>query len=809
MNKGKCHFIGIGGIGMSGLAKLLLQRNVEVSGSDMASSYVTEGLIKQGAKIAIGHSTNNITSDMTVVYTTGVSKENPEFKAASEMKCPMLHRSDLLMQLMTEKKSLAVAGTHGKTTTSALLTTVLSHAGLDPSFAVGGQIPQLKTNASHGSGSFFVAEACESDGTFLKYHPHGAIITNIDFDHMDYYGTETALIRSFQTFMTKVLSQELLFWCGDDPRLVNLSMPGISYGFGPNCTLRITKFQQKGWKICFDVAFMGKNYSNIEIPIIGRHNALNSLAVFGLALSIGVPEEKIRKAFKEFKGVGRRCEVKGEVHNILALDDYAHHPTEIKTTLAGIREAIGERRLIAVYQPHRYSRTKDCLGKYQHVFDSADEVVITDIYAAGEAPIPGITHLEVLTDIRRSTLANVQYVQRDHLTTFLEGYLRPHDVLVTIGAGDITKLGGEVVEKLKRKNSSKIRVGVIFGGVSVEHEISLMSARHIASSLNKECYEIEYFGITKTGRWVAGARAENILKNGELIVEEPTEERNLLTPEVMKRLLECDILFPVLHGTFGEDGTIQGFFEILGKPYVGCDHRSSAISMDKAMTKSLMVLHGIPTLPFLTYSKNEWTANQEIIHEEIFQKFDFPFFVKPTHLGSSVGVYKVEKKDQIGHALFEAFKVDTHVIIEKGIHVREIEFAVLGNDKVEVFPPGEILANGRVYDYDGKYGPNSIGTTPQAQLTTEQIEEGMQIARKAYMAVGCKGMARIDTFLDQEGNFWINEINPIPGFTKISLYPKICEVNGFSAKELMDRLIVLGLHAKQQQKSCLNYMVPT
>lgn len=447
----KCHFIGIGGIGMSGLARLLLSRNIAVTGSDLASNYVTEGLERAGAKVYIGHSPQHIDSNATVVYSSDIKTENLEYQTAMRLHCPLMHRSDLLLELMSGYKTLSVAGTHGKTTTSSLLAYVLTEAGIDPSFAVGGIIPQFQANAKHGQGDYFVAEADESDGTFLKYPSYGAIITNVDLDHMNYFGTEKNLIDSFKQFASQVQSKNHLFWCGDDIRLRRLALHGTSYGLSKECALRASNVRQEGWKILFDVEFNEVNYTNVEVSLIGLHNVLNALAVFGLALTVGAKEEVLRHALKTFQGVNRRCEKKGEVNQILLLDDYAHHPTEIETTLHGIRSAIGKKRLVAVFQPHRYTRTKDCLGTYGQIFDSADELLITDIYAAGESPIQGVSHDNILEEVRQRSRLSCRYVPRKDLLKFLASDLHPHDVLVTLGAGDITKLGSELSAELRTK----------------------------------------------------------------------------------------------------------------------------------------------------------------------------------------------------------------------------------------------------------------------------------------------------------------------------------------------------------------------
>lgn len=444
------HFIGIGGIGMSALANILLQKGVKVTGSDVATSSITDQLQKQGAEIFIGHSPQNIQPESTIVYSTDIKDENPEVKEARLHNIPFLHRSELLHRLMQGYCPLLVTGTHGKTTTSSLLAHLLVEAGLHPAYAVGGVVRSLNANGGHGTGRYFVAEADESDGSFLNYTPFGAIITNVDNDHLAYWNDIDSLIEGFRKFAMSVTSPEHLFWCGDDEALRAMNLKGFSYGFEDGNHLQVENFRQAGWKIIFDVAFDKKEYTEIEIPLIGAHNVLNAAAVFGMGIKVGISERKIRKAFASFKGVNRRAEVKGETGSISILDDYAHHPTEIFATLHAIKNAIGHRRLIAAFQPHRYTRTRDCLHEFGPAFMPADLVVLTDIYAAREEPINGISTQVLLGKIQDSTPLDVRYVQRDKLTEFLAGFLQPNDVLVTLGAGDITKVGPEVLQLLKK-----------------------------------------------------------------------------------------------------------------------------------------------------------------------------------------------------------------------------------------------------------------------------------------------------------------------------------------------------------------------
>ena len=800
----KCHFIGIGGIGMSGLAQLLLNEKSLVSGSDISSNFVTESLNKNGATVYLGHAANQVPKEATVIYSTDIKKDNPEYLEALKLKCPLWHRSELLQYFMAKSFGIAIAGTHGKTTTSSLLTWVLESSGESPSFAIGGIVPQLTSNAGKGKGKYFVAEACESDGSFLNYKPKGGIVTNIDLDHMDYYKNEPALIESFKTFMEQIENSSNLFFCGEDRFLSAINPQGVSYGFGAEFQLQGSNFSQKEWSISFDATFKGIEYKNIKVSLTGKHNALNALAVFGLCLSLGIKEALIRKGLNSFGGVLRRCEKKGSVNNVLFLDDYAHHPTELKATLKAIRTAIGERRLVAVYQPHRYSRSQDCMGLYSEVFNLVDTLFVTEIYAAGEKCIPSITHEKIAEEIQIDLKDRCRIASRKEVSAYLTHYLRPHDVLVTLGAGDVTKISQEILNLLSLKPIKKLKLGLISGGQSVEHDISLISSSNVFSAMNKDLYEIEQFFISREGNWSKGDLSKNT------VMDSKDKEITKLSPDILTTLLECDILFPVLHGTYGEDGTIQGFFDILGKPYVGCDHRSSAICMDKVLSKRLVLEANLPTASFVSFTAHEWEQESSNIVQKIKEKLTFPLFVKAIHLGSSIGVYKVNNDEALMKGIKEAFSFDNQVIVETGLeNIKEIEFSVFGNDQITVFPAGEVFTNGLLHDYDSKYGLNkekpAAKFNARASITSKEQEEGMNLAKAVYKTLGCVGMARIDTFMDQRGKFWFNEVNPIPGFTNSSLYPLICEFNGLPLSDLIDKLLILGLQRKRfsDRTTCL------
>jgi UDP-N-acetylmuramate--alanine ligase len=448
MKSSTYHLIGIGGIGMSGLARIALQKRDIVSGSDVSMSPVIQSLIDSGAKIFIGHDANHLPEETaTVVYSTDIAPANPEMEEAKKRNYPLLHRSMFLKELMEGSFPLLITGTHGKTTTSSLLAHMLYFLKEEPSYSVGGIVESLKSNAAFGAGKWFVAEADESDRSFLAYTPHGAIITNIGLDHLNYWHSEDNLLQGFFDFYNKIENKDLLFWCADDSRLSSLQLDGNSYGFSDKSDLKIEKVTYLGWQTIFTFSFKGKVYEDVESPLIGAHNALNAAAVFGLCLEVGLDEQAIRESLKQFLGVKRRMEKKGEVQNIAVYDDYGHHPTEIATTLDAVKRASKGRRIVVAFQPHRFSRVKDCFYEFAPALQRADLVVLTDIYSAGETPIDHIDSQRLYETFHGDVSAH--YVPKEHLLKGLLDLVKPGDVVVSMGAGDITQIGPQLLAKLE------------------------------------------------------------------------------------------------------------------------------------------------------------------------------------------------------------------------------------------------------------------------------------------------------------------------------------------------------------------------
>lgn len=782
------HFIGMGGIGMSALARVLLQQGKKVQGSDIRASTLLDALECEGAKVEIGQSGQMISEGDTVVYSSDIASDNVEMRRAMDLHLPLLHRSELLNALVGDQLPLLVTGTHGKTTSSALLASVLLEGGMDPSFVIGGLIRPMNTNGRAGRGPYFVAEADESDGSFLKTAAYASIVTNLEEEHLNYWKTPEKLFEAFREFFHN--TKQCAVWCIDDEGLRRLSPRGISYGFSDGADWQISRFCTTRTGLSFDLSHGKKSYRKIDLALYGRHNALNAAAVFVLALQLGVSEEAIRRAFLQFGGAARRLEWLGSAQQIDLYDDYGHHPSEIKATLSALRMRIRERRLVVLFQPHRYSRVRDLFEEFLNCFDEADELIMTDIYSAGEAPIEGICSASLYMRLREKLGAKVRFFSRQHLEHSCAAMLMPGDSVLTLGAGDITACGKILLEKI-RELKPQLKVGVLFGGVSPEHNVSLMSAQNILNAIDRSIFSIQSFGVTKEGDWIVGDEAMEQLKKKLL----PNRSR---LGEVLERLKECDVCFPVFHGPQGEDGMIQGLLETLVLAYVGCDYRASAICMQKAWTKQMAMLHGIPTANFVDCSIAQWKENPDSVCERVKQ---FPVWVKPVHLGSSIGVSRVLDKEELQDALSRAFSLDDALIVEQEIVGRQIEFAVLGNDFLRVGEPGEILNHGEFYDYERKYGSSPLMTKTPADLSEIEREVGQDLAVRAYRACGCAGLARVDFFLDRSGHYWLNEINPMPGFTSISLYPKMWEAAGMSQQQLCSELIVLALHRRRHLAS--------
>ncbi len=446
------HFVGIGGIGMSGIAEVLLNIGYRVSGSDLKATDITQRLAARGATVYYGHRRENIKDVDVVVISSAVRADNPEVVEAQEKKIPVIPRAEMLAELMRLKYGIAVAGAHGKTTTTSLIAAILGHGGIDPTVVIGGKLNTTNTNASLGAGEFLVAEADESDGSFLTLSPTIAVVTNIDREHLDYYRNIREIKKTFLAFINKVPFYGLAVICLDNEHLQSIiphiGKRFITYGCSAQAHLQARDIAPQGLSSSFTVFFHERLLGPVELGIPGMHNVYNALAAIAVGLELDVPFSVMQEALQAFKGVQRRFQVRATGRGITWVDDYGHHPTEIKATLKTAKEA-WQKRLVVVFQPHRYSRTRALFKDFMVAFYDADVLIITDIYAAGESPIPEISGRHFYEGLRHYGYKDVAYIPfvdeaKEHLTHIL----RSGDVLLTLGAGDIWKAGEQVMQEL-------------------------------------------------------------------------------------------------------------------------------------------------------------------------------------------------------------------------------------------------------------------------------------------------------------------------------------------------------------------------
>ncbi|HEV3315786.1 MAG TPA: UDP-N-acetylmuramate--L-alanine ligase [Candidatus Angelobacter sp.] len=460
----RIHFVGIGGIGMSGIAEVLLTLGYKVSGSDLKSSTVTERLANLGAIIFEGHRAENITSAEVVVTSSAISRDNPEVTAARAQHVPVIQRAEMLAELMRLKYGIAIAGMHGKTTTTSMVAAVLAAGGLDPTVVVGGRVDAMGSNARLGKSQYLVAEADESDRSFLKLSPILAVVTNIDREHMDCYRDMADVEQAFIDFVDRVPFYGMVVLCNEDDRLRNLlprlARRAITYGQRSDSDFRILGGEIQCGSANrhyshFTVHYRGKSLGDFHLQVPGNHNVLNATAAVSVGVGLDVDPDRIREALENFQGVDRRFQLKGRVGNISVVDDYGHHPTEIRATLAAARQC-GPRRVHVVFQPHRYTRTRDLLEEFGTAFFDADNVLVLDIYAASEPPIPGTSGEQVADTIQRVGGRNARYVASfDDAVSELAAVANDGDMILTLGAGNVSQLGAQILAALEGRERAR------------------------------------------------------------------------------------------------------------------------------------------------------------------------------------------------------------------------------------------------------------------------------------------------------------------------------------------------------------------
>jgi UDP-N-acetylmuramate--alanine ligase len=465
------HFVGIGGIGMSGIAEVLHNLGYEVTGSDLKESETTKRLRGLGMKVYVGHGAENVDDAHVLVISSAVSMDNPEVREAKGRSIPVIPRAEMLAELARLKYSVLVAGAHGKTTTTSLISTIFSHSSLDPTVVIGGRLKATGSNARLGQGDFLVAEADESDGSFLKLSPTIAVVTNIDREHMDFFRTMEALKEAFLSFINKVPFYGSSVICIESGYLREL-LPSVhrryvTYGLSDEAQLYAANISKGFMSVRFEAVYKGESIGVFDLPAPGIHNVLNSLAAIGTALILKIAVPTVQEALKGFRGIQRRLEFKGEAEGIRIYDDYGHHPAEIRATLGAVKEGLRIRqksederskpgRLIVLFQPHRYTRTRDLIDDFAGSFGDADMLVIVDIYPAGEKPIEGVNSEILLRRVKEAGHKNVLYIkEKEEAAGYIVSNVRKGDLVLTLGAGNIWKTGEEILSALSVKSGTR------------------------------------------------------------------------------------------------------------------------------------------------------------------------------------------------------------------------------------------------------------------------------------------------------------------------------------------------------------------
>ena len=725
--------VGIGGAGMSGVARMLAHRGFRVKGTDLVDSRVVGELRALGVEVRTGHTAEVVCDGDAVVVSDAVPlATSPEVRRARELGCPVFRRSQALGWLLKDKKLVAVTGTHGKTTTTGMIGAGLLAAGLDPTIVVGAEVPQFGGSVVEGKGEWAVVEACEAYDSLHDFDPTIVVLTNLELDHVDFHGSWENLKGSVTRFVSKLPKDgELVFHRADKGSLEVAAAVGRQQRYSDAANDKAT--------VALEHIVTGGEHN--------RDNALLAMTALDAVFQMGSPkfEEVIRlrgagfRAVYEFRGAERRLQVL-QSGDIEVVDDYAHHPTEIRASIQALREKYPDRRLVIVYQPHLYSRTKGLMKEFASALDGADHVFLTDIYPAREDPVPGVSSLRI-AELMESP---VSYVPSRHLLPrMVKKLAREGDVVVGMGAGSIESFAPDFIQELQRKGN---KIAVVYGGDSAEREVSIHSGREVFNALLELGYDAFLIDVT-----------DMLLSKG-------------FTGH-MKGTDRPDLAFLCVHGTHAEDGAIQGFFELLHIPYTGSGVQASAIAMDKALTKQVLEACGLPTPKGVKWHKSEPRPKLPKL----------PVIVKPNAQGSTVGLSFVEKEDQLERAIRTAFAYDDAVLLEEWVKGTEISVPVAGD---QALPAVEIVpASGR-YDFEAKYTPGATEEVCPARISKKDEKSAAELALKAHRALGCRGVTRTDMIVAKDRTV-VLEVNTLPGMTATSLVPKSARTHGWSFNDLV------------------------
>lgn len=733
------YLVGIGGAGMSSLAIMLANRSLEVRGSDATASSVTDSLIQAGIPVDIGHFEASLREGDQVVLSDAISLDSPEVVSARNLQCPIFRRSQLLGWLLHGKKLVAVTGTHGKTTTTGMIGAGLRSAGVDATLVVGAVVPEFGAAVIEGGSDIAVVEACEAYDSFHDLEPFVVVLTNLELDHVDFHGSWDRLLDSVCRFVARIPTDGALIYCATDSGACEVA----------------ARFS--GTKVQYSLEDSG----SLDLNLTGPHNRTNAAGANAALRFLGV--EGGEAGIEAFRGAERRLQVIYD-KNLTVIDDYAHHPTEIRASIEALREAYPGRRLVIAYQPHLYSRTADLIEDFADALSLADFVVLTDIYAAREAPKPGVSSAriaELLTKPHR-------YVPQRHLLPRrVRAVSLPGDVVVGMGAGNISEFATEFVSELSRptwqdaERGAKLRVAVAYGGDSAEREVSIHSGLAIAEALRARGHEpllADLSDCLLAGRQLAWLSGPN----------------------------RPDAVLLAVHGTNAEDGAIQGLMELLDLPYSGSGIQSSAISMDKGLTKEILASRGIR----VPAGALAWSPLDDI------SSIPGPWVVKPNAQGSTVGLSFVESRDELPQAIEKALCYGPPALVEEWIRGMEVSVPVLGDRSLA---PVEIVPTSGRYDFASKYTPGATEEIVPARLPSDVLEHLKDLALDCHRALKCTGATRVDIIVSGTGDAVVLEVNTLPGMTATSLLPNSARSMGISMEDLCHWMAVNAMRCHAQK----------
>ncbi len=727
--------MGAGGAGLSSIALMLNQRGLEVFALDREDSPTLQMLGAKGISVKAGSWPEKVIPGIGLILSDAIHLNEPEVRRAEEIGCPIFRRSQALGWLLGSKKVIAVTGTHGKTTTSSMIAMGLREAGLDPTIIVGAKIPQLGGSIIEGSGEWAVVEACEAYESYLDLDPFLAVLTNLEPDHLDYHETWENLQDSMTRFLAKTPVDGRIF-AADEPERWEVE------AHAPKRLVELYKSDE--WQSLS---------SGTSLYLPGEHNRLNAAGALKACIAAGADPAKASAGIASFTGAERRLQavVNGEV---TVIDDYAHLPTEIRATIQAVREAYPNRRLIAVFQPHLYSRTAEHLSEFSQALDQADLVILTDIFPAREDPIPGVSSVRIAEGLLRP---HYYIPSRHRLPRRLKELSRPGDVILVMGAGSIGEVPSLLAAELTRPATTG-RVAVFVGGESAEREVSLHSGKSVVRALKSLGYKA-----------IELDPAEIFLQTGDL--------SKLMGPNRP----DC-VLLPI-HGPLAEDGSLQGVLDLLHIPYSSPGLLATALAMDKDKAKRIMADAGIDV------PRGALITSGSALPELPFERS----VVKPNRQGSTVGLSFVFSNKELERAVDLALRYDDSCLVEELVEGIEISCPVLGDRPLL---PVEIRPKSGGYDFANKYTPGATDEPcPPVSLTESQIEEARRIALAAHNALGCRGITRTDMIVTPTRIVAL-EVNTQPGMTETSLVRKSAAACGMSFDEVVKWMVEDALAQK-------------